>query len=103
MAQPSPDAVAAAGPDTIIRVYATPRAGRSEVAGERRGAVWVRLAAPPVGGAANQALLDLLSARLGVPRSAVHLQAGASGRQKVVRVLGMASQQVASRLGLVLR
>ncbi|MGH2367303.1 MAG: DUF167 domain-containing protein, partial [Chloroflexota bacterium] len=56
--------VIADGADVILAVYVTPRAGRSEVVGERDGALWVRLAAPPVEGAANRALVDLLAQRL---------------------------------------
>ena len=103
MAEPAQDAVVPDGPDTVVRVYATPRAGRSEVAGTRQGAVWIRLAAPPVEGAANRALVDLLADRLGVPRTAIRLESGASGRHKRVRVAGMGPQQVASRLGLAAR
>jgi uncharacterized protein (TIGR00251 family) len=82
----------------IVPVYVTPRAGKSEVAGERGGALWVRLAAPPVDGAANKALLDLLTKLLDVPGSAVRLLSGASGRQKRVAVSGLLPDQVRRRL-----
>jgi uncharacterized protein (TIGR00251 family) len=95
------DAITAAGADTIIRVYVTPRARQSELAGEREGALWVRVAAAPVEGAANQALIELLARTLGVARSAVVLEAGAWGRQKRVRVVGMTSDEVKERLGRV--
>jgi uncharacterized protein YggU (UPF0235/DUF167 family) len=87
------------GEETELPVYVTPRAGRTELAGEREGALWVRLAAPPVAGAANAALLALLASRLGIARGAVRLVAGAGGRRKRVRVrLGAAD--VRARLGL---
>ena len=79
-------------------VYVTPRAGRSEVAGERGGALWVKLAAPPVEGAANDALVALLARRLDVPKCALRLMAGATGRRKRVRVAGLGPEEVTTRL-----
>ena len=81
-----------------MAVYVTPRAGRSEVVGEREGAVWVRLAAPPVDGKANAVLVDLLARRRGVSRSFVEVVSGATGRTKRVRVRGMAAADARQRL-----
>ena len=77
-----------------------PRASRTELAGPHGGALRVRLTAPPVDGAANEALIRLLAQRLGVPRSAVRLDAGAAGRSKVVTVEGIGVEAAARRLGL---
>lgn len=85
--------------ETVLPVYATPRAGRTEVVGEREGALWVRLAAPPVEGAANRTLIAFLAEKLGVPRHAVRLVSGASGRQKRVRI-DLPPATVSQRLGL---
>jgi len=79
-------------------VYVTPRAGRTEVAGEREGAVWVRLTAPPVEGKANAALLALLASALEVPRRSVEIVAGESARRKQVRVSGLDVATVRERL-----
>jgi uncharacterized protein (TIGR00251 family) len=79
-------------------VYVTPRAGRSEVAGERGGAVWLRLAAPPVEGKANDALVELLARLLGVSRRDVALVSGATGRHKRVHVAGVVAAQARRRL-----
>ncbi len=84
--------------DGALRVYVTPRASRSEIAGEREGAIWVRLAAPPVDGAANAALVELLARRLGVAKSAVRLVSGAAGRTKRVQVAGMTALAARERL-----
>jgi uncharacterized protein (TIGR00251 family) len=81
-----------------LSIYVTPRAGRSEVAGEREGALWLKLAAPPVEGAANEALIALLARRLEVPRSALQLVAGATGRRKRVRIARLAPGAVTARL-----
>jgi len=60
----------------------------------------VRVAAPPVDGAANDALERLLAERLGVPRSSVAVAAGAAARSKVVLVGGVTPTEAARRLGL---
>jgi uncharacterized protein YggU (UPF0235/DUF167 family) len=61
------------------------------------GVLRARVAAPAVGGAANQSLLRLLSDELGVPRRAVRLVAGAAGRQKLVVVDGLDAGAVVAR------
>jgi len=69
-----------------IPVRVIPRAKRDEVAGERNGAVCVRLTAPPVEGAANKALVELIARAFGVPKADVLLTSGAKSRGKCVRV-----------------
>jgi uncharacterized protein (TIGR00251 family) len=75
----------------IFRVRVVPRASRSEIVGEHDGALRVRLAAPPVEGAANEELVRLLSRSLGVSRNAIEITAGHSSRLKTVRVAGLES------------
>lgn len=70
-------------------VRVQPRASRTEVAGTQQGALKVRLQAPPVDGAANEALVDFLADSLGVPRRLVRIVSGASSRTKVVEVTGV--------------
>ena len=77
-----------------------PRASRNEIAGVAAGAVRVRLTAPPVDGAANEALLRFLADRLDVSRSALTLVSGHTARTKVVEVTGVSAEEVARRLGL---
>jgi uncharacterized protein len=77
-----------------------PRAKRSEVAGERAGAVLVRVAAPPVDGKANAALCALVAELAGVPRSAVTVLRGAGGRDKVLEVRGIEEPALRRALGL---
>ena len=55
------------------------------------------MAAPAVGGAANQSLLMLLSKELGVPRRSVRFVAGAAGRQKLVVIDGLEPETVVAR------
>jgi uncharacterized protein (TIGR00251 family) len=75
-----------------------PRASRSELAGRHGDAIKVRLAAPPVDGAANEALLRFLADRLGVTRGAVALLSGQTGRSKRVEITGIDVATAADRL-----
>jgi uncharacterized protein (TIGR00251 family) len=77
-----------------------PRASRTELAGQHGDALKVRVAAPPVDGAANDALVRFLADVLGVARSAVSIEAGGTGRAKIVRVAGVGPADAARRLGL---
>lgn len=65
-----------------------PRASRDEVAGRQGDAVRIRLQAPPVDGAANEALVAFLASHLGIARRQVRLVAGLSSRNKVVEIEG---------------
>lgn len=74
-----------AGPRTVeIRVI--PRARRNQVDGEREGRLLVRTTAPPVDGAANEAVRRLVAAHFGVPRRSVTIISGEQGRDKVLRI-----------------
>ncbi len=68
------------------------------MAGERQGALLVRLNAAPVEGQANRALLRLLARVLGVPASAVRLVRGAKARDKLIEVSGLGRADVLARL-----
>ncbi len=81
-----------------LRVRVQPRASRDALSGEREGALVVRLTAPPVEGAANEALARFLGKALGVAPSAVRVVSGASGRTKVVSVGGGDAATVRERL-----
>ena len=82
----------------ILAVRVIPRARKSEIAGTRDGALLVRLAAPPVEGAANDALIEFLAKRLGAPRRAVRIVSGERGRQKRVAIAGVKAEQVLALL-----
>jgi len=69
-----------------LPIHATPGAKRTEAAGAHGQALRVRLAAPPVDGKANAALIEWAAQAFGVTRGAVELLHGASGRQKVLAV-----------------
>jgi uncharacterized protein (TIGR00251 family) len=81
-----------------LKVRVQPRASRDGFAGERDGALVVRLTAPPVEGAANQALVRLLGKALGLAPYALRIVGGATGRNKVVAVAGLDAAAVRARL-----
>lgn len=79
------------GADWLIDVRVQPRASRTEVAGLLGERLKVRLQAPPVDGRANAALLEFLAAACSLPKSRVSLDAGQTGRDKRVRLHGLAT------------
>ena len=83
-----------------LRLRVQPRASRTEVVGLHGDTIRIRLTAPPVDGAANEALLVFLSDRLSVPRSAVRLVSGETSRSKVVTVSGIHLEEAVQGLGL---
>ena len=75
-------------------VRVQPRASRSAIEGVHGDALKVRLSAPPVDGAANEALVELLARALGISRRDVRVVAGATSRAKVIEVEGVARARV---------
>jgi uncharacterized protein (TIGR00251 family) len=87
-----------ASPSTRVRVRVSPGARRTELVG-RHGEAWkVRVAAAPERGRANEAVLDLLSRELELPRRAVSLVSGHAAREKVVRLEGIDRAESERRL-----
>jgi uncharacterized protein YggU (UPF0235/DUF167 family) len=79
-------------------VRLTPRGGRDAIDGVGEdGVLRVRVVAPPVEGAANEALCRLLARELGVARGAVRVIGGAAARRKVVEVKGLGPAALAVR------
>lgn len=76
-----------------------PRARKNEIAGERAGALVVRVTAPPVDGKANTAVRRLIAKRLGVPASRVSIVRGESSRDKLVDVEGFDDAELRRALG----
>lgn len=71
-----------------LTLHVQPGAKRSEIAGLHGGALKVRLAAPPIEGRANEALLKLVAGLFDVPLRQVELKQGGQSRHKVVAVAG---------------
>ena len=83
---------------TILEVRVIPRAAKRGIAGRRGDALLVRLNAPPVEGAANSELIEVLAEALGVSKRMVSIVSGESGRQKRVRIEGMTEEAVSASL-----
>lgn len=86
------------GTGVRFAVHVQPRAKKPGIDGTHGDALRVRVHAPPVEGAANEAVVALLAEALGVPARAVHIAAGQSGRQKLVDVDGVDAAVAMSRL-----
>ena len=82
--------------DNSVRfaVRVQPRASRSKIAGVHGDALKIRLSAPPVDGAANDALVELMAGSLGVAKRAVRIVSGEQSRSKVVEVEGVTAAAV---------
>jgi uncharacterized protein (TIGR00251 family) len=87
-------------PAADLRVRLQPRSRRTEVVGERAGAVVIRVTAPPVDGKANAALCAFVARAAGVAPSAVSVRRGAGARDKVIRVEGVAEADLRRALGV---
>ncbi len=85
--------------EVVLDIKVIPRAGRTELAGTRGGAILVRLAAAPVEGAANSELIAFLSGLLGIPRRNITIISGEKSRLKRVKISGLTSDAVLARLG----
>ena len=79
----------AADGSLVVSLHIQPGAKKTEVAGLHGEALKIRLAAPPVDGKANAALVAFLAKTCGVPRSAVALVSGETSRSKRVRLQGI--------------
>ena len=79
---------------TRIAVYIQPRAKRTEIAGRHGSDLKIRVAAPPIDQAANEALLAFVAQRLGVRAREVRLIAGATSRRKVLEIEGITAERI---------
>ncbi len=86
-------------PDGVVLLLKVqPRASKNEIGEPLGGELKVKVTAPPVDAAANEALVRLLAETLGCPRNAVKLVRGHTSRHKQVWVQGMRTEDVASKL-----
>jgi uncharacterized protein len=86
------------GGAVTLELLIQPRASRTRVAGEHDGRLKVQLAAPPVDGEANAALVEFLADALRVKKAAVEVLRGETGRRKTVRVTGVGAEVVVAAL-----
>jgi len=83
-------------------VRVVPRASKNEISGRQGEAVRIRLTAPPVEGAANEALIGFLAEVLGIRKSQIEILSGHASRDKLVCVVGMLPNEVEARLSAYL-
>ena len=70
-----------------------PRASKNEVIQMEGGGIKIRLTAPPVDGAANEALVKFLSDRLDIPKSQIEIVSGHTSKNKIVRIEGISQEE----------
>lgn len=83
----------------VLTVHVQPKAARTELAGIHGDAIKIRVAAPPVGGAANEELCSFLAERLNLPKSAVLVLSGPTSRRKRILLKGVPSRRLRDIFG----
>lgn len=84
----------------LVEIVVQPRASRTRVVGEHGDRLKLQVAAPPVDGEANAAVIAFLAETFSVPKRDVELVAGATGKRKTLLVRGVDEPTAAARLGL---
>jgi uncharacterized protein (TIGR00251 family) len=86
----------------LLSVRVIPRASKSGITGRRGDAIVVRLAAPPVDGAANDALIEFLARTFARPRRDITIVSGQKSRDKRVSIEGITDAELSARLSAIL-
>jgi uncharacterized protein (TIGR00251 family) len=81
-----------------IALRVIPRSPRTKIDGVRDGRLLIRVTAPPVDDAANEAVVETLARALDVPQRSIRIVSGATARNKTVEVTGMSGPAVLARL-----
>ena len=84
--------------DICFSIKVHPRAKKNAITGEVGDALKLSLAAPPIDGNANDACVEFFANLLKVPRSSVTIAFGHTSRRKMIRVVGVSSQQLHDKL-----
>ena len=83
----------------LLSVKLQPRASANEIGDVLGNELRIKVTAPPVDAAANEALVKLLAQHLDCPRNRVELVRGHTSRHKIVKLYGLAPEEVVKRLG----
>ncbi len=83
-----------------LRIKAVPGASSDAIAGLLGDQLKIRISAPPEGGQANQAIIGLLSKRLGISRRQLTMTSGHASRDKIIQIEGLDQAQIRSRLSI---
>ena len=86
----------------VLRVQVQPGAGRNAVVGIHGDALKVRVAAPPVSGKANEAVISLVCSELGISSSEIEISGGMTGRLKRLKIKGIESEDFQQRIEILL-
>lgn len=84
--------------NSTLRIRLTPKGGRDALIRRESETLHVRVASPPVGGAANRALVALLSKALGITRSRIVIVNGETSREKLLRIEGLNPTDLDARI-----
>ncbi len=79
-----------------ILLHVVPRAKRCEIAGLHNGALKLKVTAPPVANAANQAVVEFFASLLDIPLSRLHIVSGSKSRQKILQIEGVSVHELLS-------
>ena len=82
----------------LLSVKLQPRASKNEVGEALGGELRIKVSAPPVDSAANEALIDLLAETLGCAKNRVELVRGQTSRHKLIKLHGFTAEEVTSKL-----
>ena len=86
----------------LLQVRLTPKGGMDALTKYQADTLHVRVAAPPIDGAANRSLVSLLSKSIGIPKSRISIVSGETSRNKIVRFDGLNSIDLNARMDLAL-
>lgn len=86
------------GNNVLLTLHIQPGARKTEIAGPHGDALKIRLAAPPVDGKANDALVDYLAQALGVPKASIVIASGHTARRKRLEIRGVQTDQIVALL-----
>ncbi len=88
--------------EALLRVRLTPRGGRAALMKREGDTLYARVAPPPVDGAANEALIALLSDALKISKSRIQFKSGETRRDKTLRIEGMSQTELERQIAIAL-
>jgi uncharacterized protein (TIGR00251 family) len=93
-----PEFLHAQGDDVLLSVKVQPRASKNEIREPHGGELKIKVTAPPVDAAANEALVELLAEKLGCGRSRIEIVRGHKSRHKILKLSGFTLEGVLQRM-----
>ncbi|MGQ9455749.1 MAG: DUF167 domain-containing protein [Armatimonadota bacterium] len=81
-----------------VKIRVIPRSSKNEIVGWRGNSLLVKVTAPPVEGAANEAVVRMLSDVLGLRKGDIRIVSGERSRDKVIEIKGFSGEQAVSKL-----